>query len=153
MKKLLALTLALLLCCAGCMVPTKQDAYNIGLIDRLQQAQVFSEPLEPLDTELIRILYGLDEETFPPDQLIQAAGICSAGATCEQALVLHFETQDSAETARTHLQGYLDQLLASNRSYRPAEVPKLEKAILSRRDNTVLFLVAADYDTAAKHLP
>ncbi len=149
MKKLISLVL---LCCltACSVVHTPTADYSPDLAAQLAEAEVFSEPLEPLDAELIWILYGLDQSKARQGELTAGAGYCSAGATCEQVVVLTFSSEDSAAAAYDGLELYLDSQLQANRNYRPTEVPKLEKAILSRRGSTLLLLVAEDYDTAAK---
>lgn len=149
MKKLLCL--ALLLCLTACSVTSvPTQPYQPELAAQLVEADVFSEPLEPLDEDLIWILYELDQSKAPQADLTGAAGYCSTGATCEQVLVLCFSRQESAATAHEILSNYLDGQLSVNRSYRPAEVGKLEKAILSQRGSTLLLLVANDYDAAAR---
>lgn len=149
MKKLVCL--ALLLCLTACSaVRTPTRPFEPALAAQLVEADVFSEPLEPLDADLIWILYELDQSKALQEELTGAAGYCSAGATCEQVVVLCFTGQDIATAACDALSGYLDRQLQANRSYRPAEVPKLEKAILSQRGSTLLLLVADDYDAAAQ---
>lgn len=149
MKKLVCL--ALLFCLTACSaVHTPTQPFDPALAIRLVEADVFSEPLEPLDADLIWILYELDRSMALQEELTGAAGYCSTGATCEQVIVLCFSRQESATAACDALSGYLDGQLQTNRSYRPAEVPKLEKAILSQRGSTLLLLVADDYDAAAQ---
>ena len=42
---------------------------------------------------------------------------------------------------------YVQAQLEANADYRPQEVPKLEKALIDRVDNTLLLLVASNADT------
>ena len=149
MKKLTCLVLLLCLtACSAVSTPTKP--FEPALAAQLTEANVFSEPLEPLDADLIWILYSLEQSGANREDLTDAVGYCSTGATCEQVVVLCFSQKASATSARESLSSYLEGQIQANRNYRPAEVPKLEKAILSQRDNTVLLLVANDYDAAGR---
>ena len=72
----------------------------------------------------------------------------SAGATCEEAAVLIFDSEDHAKAAAETLSGYVQDQIDQNRDYRPAEVPKLENKWLEQRGNTVLLVVANDLKAA-----
>ena len=147
-RTLLALVLSLSL--TGCVVRTAHPPYDPALVAQLMESEAFSEPLEPLDEDLVWILYDMDASGLRQTDLNSAAGCCSAGATCEQAVVMTFASEHSAMAAQDHLENYLSGQIEANRSYRPAEVPKLEKALLSRNRHTVLLVVAHNYDAAAK---
>ena len=154
MKKLvtplLCLALFVQLTACGRLVKLPTQPFDTALVAQLMESDAFSEPLEPLDKDLVWILYDMDASGLQEADLTSAAGGCSAGATCEQAAVMVFASQASAVAAREHLDRWLAGQAESNRSYRPAEVPKLEKAILSQRDNTLLLAVAHNYDAVAK---
>ena len=72
----------------------------------------------------------------------------SAGATCEEAAVLILDSEDAAQTAMTALDSYLQKQIDTNKDYRPEEIPKLESAWTSARENTVLLVVAEDVNAA-----
>ena len=72
----------------------------------------------------------------------------SAGATCEEGAVLVFASADQANTAVDALSSYIDGQITANEDYRPGELPKLEDALISRRGETVLLVVAGDIDAA-----
>ena len=46
------------------------------------------------------------------------------------------------------MERYVQGQIEANRDYRPAEIPKLEDAVLDRRENTLLLVVAADTQAA-----
>ena len=58
------------------------------------------------------------------------------------------DSADSAQLAEQALRDYLDGQIAANRDYRPAEIPKLENALLECRENTLLLVVASDGEAA-----
>ena len=62
--------------------------------------------------------------------------------------MLVFDTEDHAQTAQEALERYVQGQIEANRDYRPAEIPKLEDAVLDRRENTLLLVVAADTQAA-----
>ena len=92
------------------------------------------------------MLYGLDQTTLAPEQLADAETYRSSGATCEEVALLTFADQAATQTAANALDLYIAGQIQANRNYRPAEIPKLEKAFLERRGTTVLLVVANDYE-------
>lgn len=98
------------------------------------------------------MLYGLDGAGLDPGQLTSAAAYRSSGATCEEVCLLTFSDEVAAQTAVSTLNAYVSAQILSNKSYRPAQIPKLEKAILEQRGATVLLLVANNYETASNLL-
>lgn len=122
------------------------------LTDSLLTSDAFSEPLEELEAEIAWMLYGLEDAGIAPELLTDLRAYRSAGATCEEVAVLLFSEETAAQTALNTLQFYLDAQIQTNKDYRPAEVPKLDQALLERRDTTVLLLVANNYEAAHKLL-
>lgn len=94
------------------------------------------------------MLYGLEDAGIAPELLTDLRAYRSAGATCEEVAVFLFSEETAAQAALNTLQFYLDTQIQTNKDYRPAEVPKLEQALLERRDTTVLLLVATNYEAA-----
>ena len=150
MKRLLPLTLmlCLILSLTSCSPKQSKLPFPQSLPQTLLESDVFSEPLEPLDTELIWMLYGLDMSGLEPEQLTSAAAHRSSGATCEELALLTFTDESAAKTALNTLDLYVTAQILSNKDYRPGEVSKLENAVLEQRGGSVLLLVAADYESA-----
>ncbi len=150
MKKLLqtVLALTLLLALAGCGGGGK--GYQTGDVQAMAKAGAFSEELEELDGEVAFALYGLEDCGLKPEELTDCAVLRSAGATCEEAAVLVLAGEDQAETAEGALKDYVQKQIEANTDYRPAEIPKLENALISRKENTLLLVVADDLDAAKK---
>lgn len=134
----------LIACLAGCGGEAKEPFDPETTARTLLDADgVFTESLERLDQAVVAGEYGLED----------GAGtrlVCyySPGGTAEEVAVVAFETESEAkafvDTARVHLEDKVEE----NRDYRPAELPKLEKAVVERRGCTVLVLVCADYQAA-----
>lgn len=154
MKKLLTVTLALALAlsltsCGG----KENDApplYSTAHVEAMAEAGAFSEELEELDADTAFALYKLADAGLEREDLKECAVLRSAGATCEEGAVLVFTGADKAETAQGALKDYIDSQIEANEDYRPAEIPKLEGALVDRRGETLLLVVANDLEAAKK---
>lgn len=150
MKRLKALFLCLALALTLAACSQSQPHFPSNLPQQLLESDAFSEPLEPLDAELAWMLYCLDMNGLEFEQLTAADAHRSSGATCEELALLTFSDETAAQTAVNTLDLYIAAQILSNKDYRPAEVPKLEDAILEQRGTAVLLLVANDYEAAGK---
>ena len=150
--KFLRMMLAAALCAAaltGCGGSgTDGSAYTTDDVNKIAEAGAFSEELESVDGDTAFALYGLADAGLDRAQLTDCAVLRSAGATCEEAAVLILDSEDAAQTAMTALDGYLQKQIDTNKDYRPEEIPKLESAWTSARENTVLLVVAEDVNAA-----
>ena len=150
MKKFFLLTLAAavgVLVLTGCGQSGK-TAYSTDLVERIAQAGAFSEELEELDAQTAFALYKLGDYGLTEEDLTDCAVLRSAGATCEEGAVLVLSDQDKASQAEKAVKAYVDSQIAANESYRPAEIPKLEQALVEQRENSVLLVLANDLDAA-----
>ena len=150
MKKLLSLTLALALVLGLTACGGKKENYKTGDVQAMVKAGAFSEELEELDGDTAFALYKLADAGLEREDLKDCAVLRSAGATCEEAAVLVLAGADQAETAEGALKDYVQRQIEANTDYRPAEIPKLENALISRKENTLLLVVADDLDAAKK---
>ena len=149
--KFLRMMLAAALCAAALTCGgsgTGGSAYTTDDADKIAQAGAFSEELETVDGDTAFALYGLADAGLDRAQLTDCAVLRSAGATCEEAAVLILDSEDAAQTAMTALDGYLQKQIDTNKDYRPEEIPKLESAWTSARENTVLLVVAENMNAA-----
>ena len=115
---------------------------------KLVEAGAFSEELEELDADTAFLLYRLADSGLERADMKECTVLRSAGATCEEGAVLVFASADQANTAVDALSSYIDGQITANEDYRPGELPKLEDALISRRGETVLLVVAGDIDAA-----
>lgn len=148
MKKLLSLTLALALVLGLTACGGKKENYKTGDVQAMVKAGAFSEELEELDGDTAFALYKLADAGLEREDLKDCAVLRSAGATCEEAAVLVLSDNQKAKSAGKALFAYIDQQIAANEDYRPAEIPKLKGAYCSTWGNTVLMVVASDMDAA-----
>lgn len=63
--------------------------------------------------------------------------------------MLCFDSEEQASKAVEALEDYVAGQITANEDYRPAEIPKLENALVKQLQHTVLLLVANDYEAAA----
>lgn len=142
MKKpiLLAAALCLLLSLAACgggnSAAFDPDKATQAVLD----SGAFSVTLEELDASLLYDFagYGLDGDTLTASKAYSASGFA------EQVSVTVWKDGDAAKAAAGMFKTYLADMADSYRDYAPAEVPKLESAIVEQRGSSVLLVVAND---------
>lgn len=151
MKKVLFAVISGLLCLAlaGCGGGGAKKPFDPSVTAQtlLETPGVFTEDLERLDREILEQLYGLEGRSVS-----QAVSWYSPGGTAEEVTVLLFESDSAAEEFVKTAQAHIADQKEANESYRPQELPKLEKAVVEQRGASLLVLVAADYDAAEKAL-
>lgn len=147
MKKWMALMMAfvcvLTMTACGGQEPAAA-AFTADTLNAIEAAGAFSEELEELDADTAFMLYKLADYGLSREELVQAAVLRSAGATCEEGAVLIFTDAEAAGKAAEAMGGYVDGQIEANMDYRPAEIPKLEGAVLKTSGNAVLLAVAND---------
>lgn len=111
------------------------------------EAGIFVETLEAIDQATACALYGIDEAT------VTASAVYMANATSAEELAIFTLADEEAAQAAAKQLGYrVDDRIDELTGYLPAEVPKLETAVVETRGNSVLLLVCSDYDGAKKVL-
>lgn len=138
----------LLMVCAGCGKAEPELSFTpSATVQALLDSGAFSEALEELDPLLLFPLNG-EAEDYEGSVLYY-----STGATSEAAAVI--VVQDAGQTAAVEeaLETWVEGQIEAVRNYQPAEVEKLEHAIVETRGNTVLLAVAADWEKAQAAVP
>lgn len=149
MKKMklfgLAAAAVCLLALAGCGGQSAGEAgYAKEQVQELLDSGAFTDALDELDCDTAWALYRLEEAGLSREDLTDGIIYRSAGATCEELSLLIFGDSSSAEDAQGALETYLQSQIENNQDYRPAEIPKLEDAVLRQEGSTVLLAVSAD---------
>ena len=144
-RTIAALAAALCLLLAGCGKTQSESPYDKEDVTALLDSGVFSETLEEVDHDILYGLYGLDSSLIS-----DSVAYLSTGATAEElALFVLNEAMDTGTVKAACEKRVADQI-AAYESYGPAEVTKLEGAVISVRENTVLLVVGQDADTVQK---
>ena len=154
-KRVICSLLALLLVCGLAACGGTNDApplYAAYHVEKMVEAGAFSETLEELDGDTAFMLYKLADYDLEREDLKDCAVQRSAGATCEEAAVLVFTSADKAKTAKGALEDYVQGQIEANTDYRPAEIPKLEEALVDVRGETLLLAVANDREAVEQTL-
>ncbi len=123
--------------CGGAKEPFDPAGTARALLDA---PGVFSEELTELDGAMIYDLEG--------SGAVETVCWYSTGATAEEVTVLRFDSEDAAKAFVDRAQEHIAQQKEANENYRPQEMPKLDKAMVEQRGETLLVLVAADYEAA-----
>ena len=154
MKKLLTIMLALALSLGMTACGGKDSGdYKPADVQAMAEAGAFSETLEELDTDTaFSALYRLESYGLAREDLKDCAVLRSAGATCEEGAVLVLDSEAHAKDAQKALEDYVQGQIEANTDYRPAEIPKLEEALVDVRGETLLLAVANDRDAVDQTL-
>lgn len=151
MKKIICgvLVSALLLTgCVGCNKTEPEPSFQPEqTVQALLDSGAFSETLEELDPLLLFPLTG-DAEDYEGSVLYY-----STGAASEAVTVISVRDADQTAAVEEVLKSWVENQIEAERNYRPAEVEKLEHAIVEARGLTVLLVVAADWEKAAGAIP
>ena len=138
----LAAAITLVLCaCGGSSAAEPFDPASTA--SALLDSGAFSENLEQLDQDVACMLYGIDEST-----VTGSAVYGSTGATAEEIAVFTLTDETAAQAAKTALETRVADQKTALESYLPAEIVKLDAAIIEQRGSSVLMVVAADAEAA-----
>ena len=147
LTKLLCLAAALCLLLGACSSPAESGTAAFDPETATQavlDSGAFSVELTELDAALLYDFsgYGLDSSTLTASKAYSASGFA------EQVSVTVWKDEASAQAAVDMFKTYLEDMAATYKDYAPAEVPKLENAVLEQRGPSVLLAVANDADAA-----
>ena len=122
----------------------KPRIFEAADVEAVLAAGVFSEELEQVDAELVYGLYGLSA-----DAVTDCVAYLSTGASAEEIVLFTVADESGVVTIENACEWRLEDQTFGYKDYKPTEVPKLENAIVEVRENTVLFVVANDWEGAA----
>lgn len=141
MRKIVMATLALMLLCS-CGSSGQNDAkppYDPSIADVLLESGAFEgSEMAPIDSMIVSILYGIDEGTITECVGYMAT---NTSVSADELVVLILTDAEAAAAAEEACKARISSQITVCESYAPAAVPRLEKALVSRRDNTVLLVV------------
>ena len=153
MKKLICAMLCCLFLLGGCGTaePEKETAFPATVTTQtLLDSGAFSEQLEELELEIAVMMFWLEGEASDYEG---SKVYYSTGATSEVAAVIALRDAGQTESVKAALNAWVESQIEAERNYRPAEVEKLEHAIVEARGNSVLLVVAADWEKAEAAIP
>ena len=147
LSKLMILAAALCLLLGACSSPAESGTTAFDPETATQavlDSGAFSVELTELDAALLYDFsgYGLDSSTLTASKAYSASGFA------EQVSVTVWKDEAAAQAAVDMFKTYLEDMAATYKDYAPAEVPKLENAVLEQRGSSVLLAVANDAGAA-----
>lgn len=145
LSKLMILAAALCLLLGACSSPAESGTTAFDPETATQavlDSGAFSVELTELDAAMLYDFsgYGLDASTLTASKAYSASGFA------EQVSVTVWKDEASAQAAVDMFKTYLEDMAATYKDYAPAEVSKLENAVLEQRGTSVLLAVANDAD-------
>ena len=147
LTKLMGLAAAVCLLLGACSSPAESGAAPFdpeAATQAVLDSGAFSVELTELDAALLYDFsgYGLDASSLTASRAYSASGFA------EQVSVTVWTDEAAAQAAVDMFRTYLEDMAATYKDYAPAEVPKLENAVLEQRGSSVLLAVANDADAA-----
>ena len=121
----------------------KPTAFESADLETILAAGVFSEELELVDAELVFGLYGLSA-----DAVTDCTAYLSTGASAEEIVLFTVADEAGVAAIEDACDWRIEDQTFGYKDYKPTEVPKIENAIVEVRGNTVLFVVANDWEGA-----
>ena len=149
-QRLAALTLALLLGLSACSggAPAAAAYDPAATAEALLGSGAFTQELGELESDMAAPYLGLTQE--PEEALVYT----SLEGGYEELAVLSFADETAAQTAleevRAHVAAQVE--TETETQYKPEDLPKLNSARTEQAGNTVLLVVAADYDKVQEAL-
>lgn len=140
MKKILAmlLALALFVVCVGCGSDEAGVQIDVAaLAADLAGADIFDDIVSEMPAQLAPKFYAYDE-----GDVIECALYQSTMAAAEEVFVAKCADADAAKRVLTACEGRVAEQTTAYESYVPAEIPKLESAILLAVGEYAIFVVS-----------
>ena len=147
MKKALTLILAaglLIAALAACGGKTTAKDYDLAAMAAdLKTNGGYSDIISPIEKNVAAKLYGVDAATISDCQVY-----CSTKATTEEIGLFKCTDETAAASLLTAAKARVESQRDTYSSYAPAEMPKLDDAIVKQDGNYVFYIVTADSSKA-----
>lgn len=142
MKKYIIGLSAALLLFSGCS-NNKVELDPSTAVEKMSEEITFTDQFAPLDSENANRVYGVDA-----DLVEDSTAMVGSGATAESIAMFKAVDAKSAQDIEKQLEFFIDGYIDGYSDYKPEEVPKLESAIIERKDVYVVLCISADNDAA-----
>lgn len=142
-KTWLFILMMMMVVLAGCgkKEEIKLDAQEVT--ERLLTEVSYEGNMEQMDDDMIAILYNLN-----PEDVKTQTVYCSTDATSDEIAVFEANSSDAAKRILDIVKQRVEDQKASFEGYAPAQVEKLNKAIIIQSGNVVILNVSADSEKA-----
>lgn len=145
MKKRLfsfGLVVIMALSIAGCGKKSV-DIDTQGLADSLKSGVTYKDDLSPIDLDTAQMIYN-----FGDAEITEAAFYESTGATAEEIVVIKCAGEADAGKVEEALKARVDEQKESFTDYVPAELEKLNAAVIYKSGNCAVLSVSDEPDKA-----
>lgn len=129
---------------AGCGSSTGLTIDTGALAAELYEGITWQDQIQEVDLSKALSLYGISE-----DAVFTGSVYISTNATAEEIAVFEAVSGDEASAIKDKLETRVETQRSSFESYNPAEVPKLDNAVIQVK-NTYVVLVVCDNTSEAK---
>ena len=139
-KKILAVIFALILCVsafAGCS-PSAKEIDTANLYNSLKSDLTFKDELIDMDMSAITNFYFFSDES-----VIKEALVCksASGATAEEIAVITVKSASDVESVKAAVEMRVEDLAFNFENYVPAEMEKIENAVIVTSGCTIILAV------------
>lgn len=126
---------------AGCGGKSGEKEYDVDTLSaEIVASSAFSDILSQVKPDIAPTFYGFDAADVESMSLY-----CSTGATTEEVGIFKCKDADAASRVLEKAKERVSFQKTSYESYAPAEVPKLNDAIVKADGVYVFYIVASDY--------
>ena len=128
----------------GCSQKAKTISFDLdSLSSQLMDSGAFSDILSPVDIKIAASQYGFDAADVTESKVL-----CSTQATTEEIGLFKCSSEDAAARVKTAAAARVESQRETYESYAPAEMPKLDDAIVTQNGLYVFYIVSADASKA-----
>ena len=99
----------------------------------------FATALTQIDQATACALYGIDEAA------VTASAVYASPSSAEELAVFSLNSNEAANATQTALGYRVEDRMEELEDYMPGEMEKLKSAVVEKRGNSVLLVIAADY--------
>ena len=141
MKKLAIAAVALFVVClfGACSSSEPNDVDVAKLAEDLHTQITYQDDLSQISDEMFETVYKIDSS-----KVKKAVAYTSSGATAEEIVAIELNSADDVDDAVTALENRVAYQKAGYEDYGPAEVPKLDSAVIKSAGSYVVMCVSDD---------
>lgn len=141
MKKFLLVLCSAALCLSlsACGGKTAEFSPAKDAAALLNAEGAFATALTQIDQATACALYGIDEAA------VTASAVYASPSSAEELAVFSLNSDEAANAAQTALDYRVEDRMEELEDYMPGEMEKLKSAVVEKRGNSVLLVIAADY--------
>ncbi len=141
MKKFLLVLCSAALCLSlsACGGKTAEFSPAKDAAALLNAEGAFATALTQIDQATACALYGIDEAA------VTASAVYASPSSAEELAVFSLNSDEAANAAQTALGYRVEDRMEELEDYMPGEMEKLKSAVVEKRGNSVLLVIAADY--------